>query len=99
VFQNLLVSSLHEKFDGMKGAEDEIRRIRDNFDELKHLPQGWEEGVFDSFAGALRGVFLTALGIAVLSFICGAFMKQHTLHKSLARRDSSASQGHLQDEI
>ncbi len=91
VYQNLLVSSLHEKFDGYPGAEDEIRRIRDNFDELKHLPKGWEEGVKDSFAGALRGVFLTALGIALLGAVCGLFIKQHILHKNLARRDSVAS--------
>ncbi|KAE9374646.1 MFS multidrug transporter-like protein [Stipitochalara longipes BDJ] len=91
VYQNLLVSSLHEKFDGWPDAEDEIRRIRDSFDELKHLPKGWKEGVLDSFALALRGVFLTGFGIAVLCLICGAFMKQHTLHKSLARRDSVSS--------
>ncbi|PMD28191.1 MFS multidrug transporter-like protein [Hyaloscypha hepaticicola] len=91
VYQNLLISSLHEKFDGWPGAEDEIRKIRDNFDELKHLPDGWQEGVLDSFALALRGVFLTGFSIAVLSLICGAFMKQHTLHKNLARRDSGAS--------
>ncbi|CAL3965626.1 hypothetical protein PZA11_002530 [Diplocarpon coronariae] len=91
VYQNLLVSSLHQNFDGKPGAEEEIRRIRDNFDELKHLPKGWQAGVLESFAGALKGVFLTALGIAVLGAGCGLFMKQHVLHKSLARRDSGAS--------
>ncbi|KAN0103195.1 MFS multidrug transporter-like protein [Hyaloscypha variabilis] len=91
VYQNILVSSLHEKFDGWPGAEDEIRRIRDSLDELKRLPQGWEEGVLDSFELALRGVFLTGFGIAILCLICGAFMKQHTLHKNLARRDSASS--------
>lgn len=87
VYQNILVSSLHSKFDGRKGAADEIRRIRDSLDELKHLPQGWKEGVFESYETALRGVFLTGLGIAVLGLVCGAFMRQHTLHTSLARRD------------
>ncbi|PVH81600.1 MFS multidrug transporter-like protein [Cadophora sp. DSE1049] len=91
VYQNLLVSSLHDKFDGLPGAEKEIRKIRDNFDELKHLPKGWEHGVKDSFALALRGVFLTALGIAVLGAVCGSFMRQHTLHKTLARRQSDAT--------
>ena len=87
VYQNILVSSLHSKFDGKKGAVDEIRRIRDNLDELKHLPKGWKAGVFESYEAALRGVFLTALSIAILGFVCGAFMRQHTLHTSLARRD------------
>ena len=87
VYQNILVSSLHSKFDGTKGAVDEIRRIRDGLDELKHLPKGWEIGVFESYELALRGVFLTGLGIAVLGLVCGAFMRQHTLHTSLARGD------------
>lgn len=87
VYQNILVSSLHSKFDGKKGAIDEIRRIRDSLDELKHLPKGWKVGVFESYQDALRGVFLTGLGIAVLGLVCGAFMRQHTLHTSLARRD------------
>lgn len=85
VFQNILVSSLHEKFDGYPGAEKEIRKIRDSFDELKHLPRGWKEGVLESYGGALRGVFLTALGVAVLGFIMGAFMREHVLHNNLAR--------------
>lgn len=91
VFQNVLVGSLHSRFDGEPGAEDEIRRIRDSFDELKHLPQGWEDGVKESFGNALRGVFGTALGIAVLASVCGAFMRQHVLHKKLDRRESNAS--------
>ncbi|KUJ19754.1 MFS multidrug transporter-like protein [Mollisia scopiformis] len=90
VYQNILVSSLNEKFGGRKGADEEIRRIRDSFDELKHLPEGWKQGVMDSFAGALRGVFLTGMGIAVIGAVCGAFMRQHTLHKNLARRGSNA---------
>lgn len=87
VYQNILVSSLHSRFDGKKGATDEIRRIRDSLDELNHLPKGWRIGVFESYQDALRGVFLTGLGIAVLGLLCGAFMRQHILHTSLGRRD------------
>ena len=87
VYQNVLVASLHSKFDGKKGSMEEIRRIRDSLDELKHLPKGWESGVYDSYETAFRCVFLTALGIAVMALVCSAFMRQHTLHSSLARRD------------
>ncbi|KAF4630452.1 hypothetical protein G7Y89_g7685 [Cudoniella acicularis] len=69
VFQNLLLSGLHDRFDGLPGAEKEIRKIKDSFDELKHLPSGWKDGVMDSYAGSLRGVFLTSLGIAVLGML------------------------------
>ena len=89
VYQNLLLTNLHELFDGYEGAEDEIDRIRNSFDELKRLPPGWKAGVLASYEGALRGVFLTGLGIAVLALVSGAFMRQHTLHSSLARRDSN----------
>jgi MFS family permease len=89
VYQNLLLTGLHDRFDGQKGAAEEIRRIRDSFDELKHLPAGWKEGVMASYESSLRGVFLTSLGIAILSLVCCAFMREHVLHKSLARRDST----------
>jgi MFS family permease len=88
VYQNVLLKSLHSRFDSFPGADDEINRIRDSYDELKHLPSGWEEGVMDSFSVAFKSVFLTALGISFVSLVCGLFMRQHTLHKSIARRDS-----------
>ncbi|KAG9248223.1 MFS multidrug transporter-like protein [Calycina marina] len=87
VFQNILITSLHSNFDGRPGADAEIERIRNSFDELNHLPKGWRQGVMDSYSGALRGVFLAGLGIGVLSIVSAAFMRQHTLHKSIARRD------------
>lgn len=86
VFQNILKSQLWSRFGGQKGAADEIGRIRDNFDELKHLPPGWKEGVVDSYVLALHGVFATALGVAILGLITTAFMRQHVLHSNLARK-------------
>lgn len=91
VYQNLLSSSLHARFNGRKGAEDEIKRIRDDLEELKRLPKGWHDGVYESYSIALRGVFVTALGISVLGLLCTCFIRQHTLHKSIARRDSQTS--------
>lgn len=88
VYQNLLLSGLHQRFDGLDGAEDQIRRIRDSLEELKKLPRGWHDGVFEAYSIALRGVFLTALGLALLGLVAGAFMRQHTLHSSINRRDS-----------
>lgn len=86
VYQNILKIELWDKFGNEEGAADEIRKIRDNFDELRHLPPGWKEGVFNSYMDALRGVFLTALGVAVLGFVCQSFIRQHTLHMTLARK-------------
>ena len=91
VYQNVLLSQLHTRFDGRKGADREIQRIRNSLDELKHLPEGWKNGVYDSYEMALRSVFLTAVGVAVLGTVCYAFIRQHTLHKTLERRASSQS--------
>jgi MFS family permease len=88
VYQNLLLSGLHQRFDGRDGADAEIRRIRDSLDELKNLPAGWEQGVFESYEIALRGVFLTGLGIAVLGLVAASFMREHKLHSTISRRDS-----------
>jgi len=87
VYQNLLVDGLHSRFDGKPGAEKEIRIIRDSLEELKHLPKGWKVGVMQSYDTALRGVFLTALGVAVAGAVAGSFMQQHKLHSSLDRKD------------
>ncbi|KAL3421221.1 Multidrug resistance protein fnx1 [Phlyctema vagabunda] len=91
VYQNILKSELWQKFGDREGAAEEIGRIRDSFDELKHLPDGWQEGVLQSYADALRAVFLTALGVSILACICTAFIRQHTLHSSLDRRGSHSS--------
>jgi MFS family permease len=86
VYQNILKTGLWAKFGKEEGAAEEINRIRDNFDELLHLPPGWHDGVFNTYMDALRGVFLTALGVAVLGFVCACFMREHTLHTILARK-------------
>jgi MFS family permease len=86
VYQNILKTGLWNKFGGEEDAAGEIKRIRDNFDELLHLPLGWHDGVFDTYMDALRGVFLTALGVVVLGFICACFIRQHTLHTTLSRK-------------
>ncbi|TVY43625.1 Multidrug resistance protein fnx1 [Lachnellula cervina] len=91
VYQNLLSKGLHERFDGYPGADKEIGRIRDGVDGLGSLPEGWEGGAKEAFGEALRGVFLTSLGVAVLGLGVGAFMREHVLHKTLERRPSIGS--------
>jgi MFS family permease len=88
VYQNLLLTGLHQRFDGREGAEEEIQRIRNSLDELTNLPEGWKEGVFGAYEIALRGVFLTGLGIALLSVVTTSFIGEHKLHSTLSRRDS-----------
>ncbi|TGO14898.1 hypothetical protein BTUL_0047g00600 [Botrytis tulipae] len=86
VYQNILKSDLWEKFGDRPNAEEIIGRIRDSFDELNKLPEEWKEGVTESFMDAFRGVFLTALGFAILMAGVGSLMKQNVLHDRLDRR-------------
>lgn len=86
VYQNLLKTNLWARFRGYPDAAEWIGRIRDDLDELKHLPDGWKEGVMDSFIEAFRGVWLTILGISLLALVSLSFMRQHTLHSTLARK-------------
>lgn len=87
VYQNILKARLWERFGSEPDAAGEIGRIRDDLDELKHLPAGWRDGVIASFMEAFRGVWLTTLGLAIVGLICVSLMKQHKLHTNLARRD------------
>lgn len=87
VYQNILKARLWERFGSLPGAAAEIKRIRDDLDELHHLPDGWEQGVTSSFMEAFRGVWLTTLGLGLVGLVCVSLMKQHTLHSNLARRE------------
>ncbi|KAI1131919.1 major facilitator superfamily transporter [Nemania abortiva] len=87
IYQNVLKSQLWEHFGDLPGAAEEIKRIRDDIDELNHLPDGWFDGVADSFQEAFRSVWFTLLGLATLAIIAVSLMKQHKLHSTLARNE------------
>ncbi|KAL8823771.1 MAG: hypothetical protein Q9191_005562 [Dirinaria sp. TL-2023a] len=89
VFQNVLRRRLWEEF----GREDEatsiVGRLRDNLKEIKYLPNhGWMADAEIAYMDALTGVFWTIFGLAAVGSIASLFMREHTLHKNLARRDS-----------
>ncbi|KAI4224293.1 MAG: hypothetical protein L6R40_008458 [Gallowayella cf. fulva] len=89
VFQNILKRRLWEEFGEEDGAASIIGRLRDNLREIKYLPNdGWMADAEDAYMDALKGVFWTIFGLAALGTVASLFMREHTLHKSLARRDS-----------
>ncbi|KAI1802961.1 MFS general substrate transporter [Daldinia bambusicola] len=87
IYQNVLKSELWGRFGDFPGAAEEISRIRDDLDELKHLPNGWYDGVLASFMEAFRSVWLTMLGLVLLELVCVSLMKQHKLHSTLSRNE------------
>ncbi|KAL8667535.1 MAG: hypothetical protein Q9168_007253, partial [Polycauliona sp. 1 TL-2023] len=89
VFQNTLKRRLWEEFGAEDGAASLIGRLRDNLKEIKYLPNnGWMAGAEDAYMDALTNVFWTIFGLAAVGTVASLFMREHTLHKSLARRDS-----------
>ncbi|EXJ63843.1 hypothetical protein A1O7_00178 [Cladophialophora yegresii CBS 114405] len=87
VFQNILTKELRAEYGGVEGSERVIRRLKDSLDGMKHLPQGWDKDVvLGIYMDALRGAFISGLGLAVLAALAGLGMKEHILHKNLARK-------------
>ncbi|KAF4917153.1 Multidrug resistance protein fnx1 [Colletotrichum fructicola] len=86
VYQNVLKSRLWERFSDYPNAAEIIGRIRDDLDELKHLPPGWQPGVTDSFMEAFQSVWYTMLGMSLVALVCISLMRQYVLHATLERR-------------
>ncbi|KAK4041652.1 major facilitator superfamily domain-containing protein [Parachaetomium inaequale] len=87
VYQNILKTRLWDRFGDLPGAAEEIERIRDDLSELTKLPDGWYEGVIESFMEAFRGVWVVALALTVAGLVSISLMKQHKLHSNLAREE------------
>lgn len=86
IYQNELRRGLWQRFGHLPGAAEEIGRIRDDLGELKRLPDGWKDGVIDSFMEGFSGVWYMALSLGLLALVCISLMRQHTLHDTLARK-------------
>ena len=86
VFQNLLKGGLYERFGSLPGAPEEIRKIREDVNEVKRLSSDWREGAIEAYVDALRGVWVVVLGFAVLTAIASMFIREQTLHKTLERK-------------
>ncbi|KAI5288430.1 hypothetical protein KEM54_005219 [Ascosphaera aggregata] len=87
IFQNLLKQGLWSRFRSLPDAADVIARIRDSIDELNRLPPFLHSAAVEAYVAALRGVFVTTLGVALLGLLCVFMMQEHKLHSNMARRD------------
>lgn len=86
VFQNILKIRLWAEFGDREGAADVIGRLRDSLDEIKTLPVEWRGEVREVYMEALRGVFLTLLGLSITGGLVSLAMREHVLHKTLERK-------------
>ncbi|KEF51748.1 uncharacterized protein A1O9_12085 [Exophiala aquamarina CBS 119918] len=86
-FQNILTNELRATYGGLPGSDKVIKRITDSLDSVNHLPSGWDRGVvMDIYMHALRGSFFSGLALALLALLVALAMKEHHLHKNLARK-------------
>ncbi|KAL8777329.1 MAG: hypothetical protein Q9213_007909 [Squamulea squamosa] len=82
VFQNILGLKLHARF----SDPGYVEKLKDSLEEIGKLPLGLREAAMDCYMDALRGVFVTILGIGVLGAAVSLAMREHTLHNNLARK-------------
>lgn len=103
VFQNVLTSRLRGEYAGLPGTEDAIRKVRNSLDGLKEgykLPKGWDRDVvLDCYMDALRGAFLSGLGLAVLAGVVALAVKEHKLYSKLDRKDEDEGEGEEQQRV
>lgn len=86
VFQNLLKAGLWERLGALPDAAEEIRRIRDDVEELGRLSEEWRARAVEAYVEAFRGVWVAVLGFAVLASVASAFIREQVLHKNLERK-------------
>jgi len=89
VFQTLLQGQLQQRLGDHKDASKIFRRVRNNLNSICHLPPEWKADVVQSYIEALRGVFVVLFAVAVVGASMMLFMKEHVLHRTLKRSDSS----------
>lgn len=86
VFQNILNLKLWGLLGDRPGAAEIISRLENNLEEIGKLPQGLEGLVRGAYMDALRGVFLTTLGLSILGLLVSLAMRENVLHSTLSRR-------------
>ncbi|KAI4139206.1 MAG: hypothetical protein L6R39_006413 [Caloplaca ligustica] len=86
VFQNILNIRLQSRFGDLPNSHELISKLRDSLDEIRHLPPDLKSAAMDVYMDALRGVFLTTLGIGLVGAAVSLAMREHTLHSNLARK-------------
>lgn len=86
VFQNVVQMQLQDRFSGYPDADRVIARLRDSVDYIKQVPDGWYDGVMDSYIGAFRATWFASLGLAILGAVISLGMREHKLHSNLERK-------------
>jgi MFS family permease len=86
-FQNWLNRALMQALGELADKDEVVKAIRDDYHQIGALPTSeLRHKAIVSYEGAFRAAFLTALATVALGSVASLFMKEHTLHKTLARK-------------
>lgn len=87
VFQSILHKKLWALLGDRPGAAEIISRLKDNLDEIWALPQGgWQEAAIEAYMFAVRGPFLTMLGIGTLGMVISLGIRENVLYNTMERK-------------
>ncbi|KAK7202425.1 multidrug resistance protein fnx1 [Myxozyma melibiosi] len=84
IFQNVLILRLEENITG-PGAEDIIRKVQDNVEEIALVPDELKQAVIDCFLAAFHAVMYNTTFLSFCAGVASLFMKEHVLHKSVQK--------------
>lgn len=88
VFQYLLHKKLWALLGDRLGAAEIISRLKDSLDEIWKLPHdgGWQKAAIEAYMFAVRGPFLTMLGLGMLGMVISLGMRENFLYNTLERK-------------
>lgn len=87
VFQNMLDRKLWALLGDRPGAAEIISRLKDSLDEIWKLPRdGWQEAAIEAYMFAVRGPFITMLGVGVLGMFISLMMRENVLYNTMERK-------------
>ncbi|TGZ79542.1 putative MFS multidrug transporter [Ascodesmis nigricans] len=84
VFQSRLQIELLERLGKSKEAKEIMRRVINDFDEVRKLAPEWRPRVEDAFMESLHAVFFTAMALGGAALVAMSFIREMPLHRRLA---------------
>lgn len=84
IFQNVLILRLEDRITG-PGAEDIIRKVQDNVEEIALVPDELKQVVVECFLSAFHAVMYNTTFLSFCAGVSSMFMKEHILHKSVQK--------------
>ena len=97
IFQSRLSQALYDQFEDRNDMERLVSRAKDGLAAIESMPVDVREVVVEAYVAGLKAVFTFLWAAALLTLVTCLFLREHKLHKNLARREALASAPTLLD--